>query len=52
MKKTFERKRKEDIPQVQQYMEQHYPTPLNHYLVSDICRPELLIEIEGTAHIL
>lgn len=45
-------KRKEDIPQVQQYMEQHYPTPLKHYLVSDICRPELLIEIEGTAHIL
>ena len=45
-------KHKEDIPQVQQYMEQHYPTPLKHYLVSDICRPELLIEIEGTARIL
>lgn len=45
-------KHKSDIPCVQQYMEQHYPTPLKHYLVSDICRPELLIEIEGTAHIL
>lgn len=45
-------KHKEDIPRVQQYMEQHYPTPQKHYLESDICRPELLIEIEGTAHIL
>lgn len=45
-------KHRDDIPQVQQYMEQHYPTPLKHYLVSDICRPELLIEIEGTAHII
>ena len=45
-------KQRSDIPQVQKYMQQHYPTPLKHYLVSDICRPELLIEIEGTAHII
>ncbi len=45
-------KHKNDIPAVQRYMQEHYPTPLKHYLVSDICRPELLIEIEGTAHII
>lgn len=44
-------KHKSDIPKVEQYMQQHYPTTQKHYLVSDICRPELLIEIEGTAHI-
>lgn len=44
-------KHKSHIPLVQEYMQAHYPAPLKHYLVSDICRPELLIEIEGTAHI-
>jgi hypothetical protein len=33
-------------------MNTHYPAVPKHYLVSDICRPELLIEIEGIAHIL
>lgn len=42
-------KRREDINAVRQYMEEHYPSPRKHYLISDICRPELLIEIEGTA---
>ena len=44
-------KREQDIDPVANYMEQHYPAVPKHYLVADICRPELLIEIEGTAHI-
>ena len=44
-------KREEEIPAVRAYMEEHYPTVPKHYLVADICRPELLIEIEGVAHI-
>lgn len=45
-------KRHEDIASIKQYMQQHYPAPQKQYLVSDICRPELLIEIEGIAHII
>ena len=44
-------KRENDIPAVCDYMQQHYPTAQKHYLVADVCRPELLIEIEGVAHI-
>ena len=44
-------KRKEEIPTVQQFMQQHYPAPAKHYLVADVCRPELLIEIEGMAKV-
>lgn len=44
-------KRESDIPATRTYMEQHYPAVPKHYLVADVCRPELLIEIEGTAHI-
>lgn len=40
-----------DIPAVREYMGKHYPTAGKHYLVADICRPELLVEIEGLAHI-
>ena len=40
-----------DIPAVREYMNAHYPTADKHYLVADICRPELLVEIEGLAHI-
>ncbi len=39
------------IPAVKEYMNAHYPSVPKHYLVSDVCRPELLIEIEGVAHI-
>ena len=39
------------IPAVKEYMNEHYASVPKHYLVSDICRPELLIEIEGVAHI-
>ena len=42
-------KRENDIPAVCDYMEQHYPAAQKHYLVADVCRPELLIEIEGVA---
>ena len=44
-------KRECDIPAVSTYMEKHYPAVPKHYLVADVCRPELLIEIEGVAHI-
>ncbi len=44
-------KHEEAIPAVKEYMNTHYPAVPKHYLVSDICRPELLIEIEGIAHI-
>ena len=45
-------KHKEDIEAVKEYMDTHYPEPLKHYLVSDVCRPELLVEIEGIAHVI
>lgn len=45
-------KRKEDIDAVKKYMETHYPTAMKHYLVADVCRPELLVEIEGIAHVI
>ncbi|MBQ2127342.1 MAG: hypothetical protein II198_06750, partial [Bacteroidaceae bacterium] len=44
-------KRENDIPAVSDYMQNHYPAAQKHYLVADVCRPELLIEIEGVAHI-
>ena len=44
-------KREEDIPAVIEYMQCHYPTVQKHYTIADICRPELLVEIEGIAHI-
>ena len=44
-------KHEEAIPAVKEYMDAHYPNVPKHYLVSDVCRPELLIEIEGVAHI-
>ena len=44
-------KRKNDIEAVKDFMDTHYPDVAKHYLVADVCRPELLIEIEGIAHI-
>ncbi len=44
-------KRESDIPAVCDYMQSHYPAAQKHYLVADVCRPELLIEIEGVAHL-
>ncbi len=44
-------KRKTDIETVKEYMESHYPSVAKHYLFADVCRPELLVEIEGIAHI-
>jgi enamine deaminase RidA (YjgF/YER057c/UK114 family) len=31
------------------YMNENYPDTPKHYLIADVCRPELLVEIEGTA---
>ena len=42
-------KHESDIPAVCDYMQRHYPAAQKHYLVADVCRPELLIEIEGVA---
>lgn len=44
-------KYKKDFEAVKNYMDNHYPAVAKHYLIADICRPELLVEIEGTAHI-
>ena len=44
-------KRAGDIDAVKAFMEKHYPVADKQYLVADICRPELLVEIEGIAHI-
>lgn len=44
-------KRKEDIESVKDFMDTHYPAAAKHYLIADVCRPELLVEIEGIAHI-
>lgn len=44
-------KRKEDIEAVKTFMDTHYPAVAKHYLIADVCRPELLVEIEGIAHI-
>ena len=44
-------KRATDVASVKAFMDKHYPAVDKHYLVADICRPELLVEIEGVAHI-
>lgn len=44
-------KREQDVDAVSRYMEEHYPALPKHYLVADVCRPELLVEIEGIASI-
>lgn len=44
-------KHKEDIEAVKNFMDTHYPAPAKHYLIADVCRPELLVEIEGIAQI-
>jgi hypothetical protein len=44
-------KRKNDVAAVKDYMDTHYPAAKKHYLVADVCRSELLVEIEGIAHI-
>lgn len=45
-------KRREDIAPVAAYVAEHYPTAARHCLVADVCRPELLVEIEGVAHLI
>lgn len=42
-------KNSSDASEVMEFMEAHYPAVPKHYLIADVCRPELLIEIEGTA---
>lgn len=44
-------KREEDILPALEYLQEHYPAAQKHFVVSDVCRPELLVEIEGTAHV-
>lgn len=40
-----------DAPEVIRFMDENYPDIPKHYLKADVCRPELLVEIEGTATI-
>ena len=40
-----------DAPEVIRFMEGNYPDTPKHYLEADVCRPELLVEIEGTASV-
>ncbi len=42
-------KNEKDSSAVIKFMEDNYPETPKHYLAADVCRPELLIEIEGTA---
>ena len=44
-------KKREEVQAVKEYMEVHYPAIPNQILVADICRPELLVEIEGIGQI-
>lgn len=44
-------KNETDLDTVREYMQEHYPAIKKNYLVADICRPELLIEIEGCANV-
>jgi hypothetical protein len=42
-------KHRNNLQQVSEWMAEHYPTTPALYLWADICRDELLIEIEGVA---
>ncbi|MBO4994138.1 MAG: hypothetical protein J6C60_07720, partial [Alistipes sp.] len=42
-------KHREDLQPVVEWMDKHYPQTDTLYLWADICREELLIEIEGIA---
>lgn len=39
----------EDVEAVKNYMDKNYPEPKKMYLHADVCRDELLVEIEGVA---
>ncbi len=41
----------ETAHEVIKFMQENYPDTPKHYLEADVCRPELLVEIEGTATI-
>ncbi len=41
-------KHDEDIKAIKEFMDNNYPAPQKIYLKCDICRRELLVEIEGT----
>lgn len=40
-------RRSEDIDAVREVFQSHYPDVPVHFLIADICRPELLLELEG-----
>ena len=42
-------KNSSEAAEVIKFMDERYPSVPKHYLIADVCRPELLIEIEGTA---
>lgn len=45
-------KQSAQIPAVEQFMNVHYPATQKYYVTADICREELLIEIEGIATVM
>ncbi len=44
-------KNPDHLGQVREYMDGHYANIPKFYLYADVCRPELLVEIEGVAYI-
>ena len=44
-------KKGKEASSVIRFMEKNFPDTPKHYLEADVCRPELLVEIEGTANI-
>ena len=42
-------KNSNEADEVVKFMEANYADTPKHYLIADVCRPELLVEIEGTA---
>lgn len=43
-------KRPEDYPAIRTVCEQHLPNAVVAYTIGDVCRPDLLVELEAVAH--
>ena len=40
-----------DAPEIIKFMDENFADVPKHYLEADVCRPELLVEIEGTVKV-
>ena len=45
-------RRPQDMEVIQNIFKAHFRDIPTHFLIADICRPELLLELEGIGHIL